>query len=223
MDACSVALRAATFRFDAGDQGFAHAACAGMGNDWPYDPWMHGASNYFIRCSGNCFGTELDKGYAQCSCGTLTSPSVDLSACTSKAVSLSLTHAHSFWTDNIDNDGGFVEVSGDGGATWQSVALGSGGTLKLNPNRGQDGNGKPIMTCPNHDKLTMSGHEAFVKKSGAGLSETQLALPASVVTAQTRVRFTIAGGASSTQKTADGSRQFTGFGWRIGSVGFTAK
>lgn len=221
-DACTVALAAITFDFEAGAQGWTHGNSDGVGPPtvWPFDPWLQGAATKGTACkSGKCFGTDLTQNYAQCHRGFVVSPPVDLSACKGRAVSLVFQHAYGFWTGAYGGqtwfDGGVVELSGDG-TTWQVPTGPYPGTVKINPDRGLS------YACVSKNAFSVHNKQGFVGQQAATV-RAELVVPPSAITATTRIRFSTAAGVSSDSSTADSSRPFTDFGWRIDDVGFLAK
>ncbi|CAN5924646.1 hypothetical protein BH11MYX4_BH11MYX4_62580 [soil metagenome] len=221
-DACTAALAAITFDFEAGAQGWTHGNSDGVGPPtvWPFDPWLQGAATKGTACkSGRCFGTDLTQNYAQCHRGFVVSPPVDLSACKGRAVSLVFQHAYGFWTGAYAGqtwfDGGVVELSGDG-TTWQVPTGPYPGTVKINPDRGLS------YACVSKNAFSVHDKQGFVGQQAATV-RAELLVPPSAITATTRIRFSTAAGVSSDSSTADSSRPFTDFGWRIDDVGFVAK
>ena len=222
-DPCADALAKITFGFESGPAGWTHGNSDGVATpaqpSWPYDPWSLGASSNGSPCkSGKCFGSELTKNYAQCHRGYLLSPAIDLSACKGRTVSLVFQHAYGFWTGSYGGqtwfDGGVVEVSGDG-ITWSLPQGTFAGSVKINPDRGA------FYSCVQLP-FGVDGKQGFVGKQ-ASTVKAELTLPAGAVTSAMRVRFSTAGGVSSSNTDPDTSRSFTDFGWRIDDVGFAAK
>lgn len=220
---CATALAKLAFDFESGDQGFTHGISDGvnpMGGApaWPYDSWTRGTATTGTAChAGSCFGVELGKNYAQCERGYLLSPTIDLSACTGQSVSLTFFHAYQFWTGMYGGvtyaDGGVVQVSGDNGATWQTLS--GTGTVRINPNMGAS------YSCYDSNMFGVDFESGYTTAAGVSTAKVTQKLPAAVVTSKMRVRFSFASGVSSQTTTADTSRTLpTGFGWRIDDVGF---
>lgn len=224
-DACATALAAASFSFEASDEGFTHGISDGVLQSdvpgWPFDGWTRGSATAGTAChSGSCFGVELTQNYAQCERGYLLSPAIDLSACAGRDVSLVFQHAYAFWTGSYGGttwfDGGIVEVSKDG-ASWTPVAPATGtGTLKINPDR------TTSYRCVNPPGFGVDNEIGFVGKQ-ATTTKVTIPLPAGALGTSTRVRFSFASGVSSATTNADASRSATDFGWRIDDVGFEAR
>jgi hypothetical protein len=110
---------ASLFDFEAGDDGFSHD-----GPDVGFaDPWTMGAPDGRSCHSGeSCWTTGLYGEYGDCEAGELLSPEVDLSACagTGAAVTLRFWHWYQFEAGTLANyDGGTVQISPDGGQSWQ--------------------------------------------------------------------------------------------------------
>ena len=107
----------------ADDRGWTHAAFAkGLG-----DPWVHGASKNPACGQGTrCWATSLDGNYLACQEAALTSPVLDLSACAVGAkVRVSFAQWFQFegFAENSYFDGGFIQISKDGGLTWAVLPL----------------------------------------------------------------------------------------------------
>lgn len=214
-DACAAALSSLAFGFESGAQGWVHDAsdsAAGQ-TSWPYDGWAQGVATKGAGCrSGSCFGVELTQNYAQCQRGYLLSPPLDLRACVGRNVALVFQHAYAFWSSSPSFDGGVLEVSSDG-ATWQ-VPPATGvysGTLSIRASFAGY-SCKPAA-------FGASGKQGFVGKKPT-TEKVSVLLPASAISATTRVRFSMASGVSSQTFSADTSRSGTDFGWRIDDVGF---
>jgi hypothetical protein len=224
-DACSAALAKITFDFEAGAQSWTHGNSDGVGPPtvWPFDPWLQGTATKGTACkAGKCFGTDLTQNYAQCHRGFVMSPPIDLSACKGHPVSLVFQHSYAFWTGVWNGstwfDGGVVEVSADG-TTWQVPTGTYPGTVKINPDKNQ---GLSTYECVSKNAFGVHNKQGFVGQL-LTTAKAELALPASAITATTRLRFSTAAGVSSQNTTADSSRPLTDFGWRIDDVGFVAK
>lgn len=224
VDPCAAALAAASFSFDADEGGWSHGVADGLvpSATWPHDPWEFGVAGVGTACSsGKCFGASLSQNYAMCQRGDLTSPTLDLAACQGRAVALTFRHAYSFWSEASFFDGGIVEVSGDDGVTWtlaESSSYPGKVTIKTTGTK---------VLCDDAAPFHVNGQRGFVGKQPA-MTSAELTLPASAVSAKTRLRFSFGSGVSYDIKTgppADPtpSRAGTGFGWRIDDVAFVAK
>lgn len=224
-DACAAAIAAISYSFDGDAQGWTHGISDGVSGSWPFDGWTRGNATFPVAgpaCkSGACFGAELTQNYAQCQRGYLLSPAIDLSKCSGRTIALVFQHAYAFWsgTYNAQNwfDGGVVEVSADG-TTWQvppAAGIYSADAVKINPDRTAS---YACVTTP----FGVTGKQGFTGKS-ATMSRVSITLPAAVVSATTRIRFSMASGVSSQTTNADTSRGQTDFGWRIDDVGFEIK
>ena len=219
-DPCATALAKITYNFESGAAGWTHAVSDGATGSWPFDPWATGAASVGTACkAGKCFGTELVRNYAQCQRAALTSPSIDLSACTGKTVALVFQHAYSFWTGSyggsVWTDGGVVEVSANG-STWQVPTGTYPGTVKINPDRGAS------YACVLPNGFGVHNKQGFVGVLTT-TGKAELTLPPSTIGATTRLRFSFASGVSSQTTDADSSRGATAPGWRIDDVGFITK
>ena len=220
MDPCATALAKITYDFESGAGGWTHAVSDGATGSWPFDPWATGTASVGTACkSGKCFGTELVKNYAQCQRGAVSSPPIDLSACTGRTVALVFQHAYSFWTGSYGGsvwfDGGVVEVSADG-STWQVPTGSYPGTVKINPDRGAS------YACVLPSAFGVHNKQGFVGVLTT-TGKAELTLPTSAISATTRLRFSFASGVSSQTTDPDSSRGATAPGWRIDDVGFVMK
>ncbi len=221
-DACAAALAKIAYDFESGAAGWTHGISDGAAGaaSWPFDPWVTGTASVGPACkSGKCYGPALTKNYAQCQRGYLLSPSIDLSACSGRNVSIVFQHAYSFWTGAYNAttwyDGGVVEVSGDG-TTWKAVTGTFPGTVKINPDRGAS------YKCVLENNFGVHNKPGYVGVQTATV-RAELAIPSTAITNQTRVRFSFASGVSSTTTDPDVSRGATAPGWRIDDVGFVVK
>lgn len=219
-DACAKALDLLRFDFESGSAGWTHGVLDGVSEPvgYPYDPWEHGTASNGVPCAtGTCFGAPLAQNYAQCHRGYLLSPSMDLSACQSRKVTLSFNHAYGFWSEGASfHDGGVLEISGDDGASWHVPAAAYPGMVKI---KKVD---EPSQYACLVQSFSVDGKQGFVGKQ-ATTSSFEVVLPPSLVTSKTRVRFSLGGGLSSPTVDVDVSRQGTDFGWRIDDVVLSTK
>lgn len=113
---------AVVFDFDDGEQGFDHE-----GTDAGFDdPWEFGEPDHEdCRTGETCWATNLDGDYGDCEAGQLVSPTIDLAACAGSGHAVELMFWHLYRFENISSgtlwDGGFVQLSGDGGSSWEAV------------------------------------------------------------------------------------------------------
>jgi hypothetical protein len=112
---------AAGFDFEGDEQGFAHAA-----TDGGYaDPWEYGTPAEQACASGDaCWATRLDEDYGNCEAGALLSPTFDLSTCAGSGDTVSVTFQHLYRFEagtEAHYDGGAIQLSADGGLTWEDV------------------------------------------------------------------------------------------------------
>jgi len=118
----SCADAAVLFDFEGGEQGFAHDQVDGGYTD----PWEYGTPAEQACASGDsCWATWLDAEYGNCEAGEVTSPVLDLSACAGSGDTVTLTFQHLYRFEagtEAHYDGGAVQLSADGGATWEDVA-----------------------------------------------------------------------------------------------------
>jgi hypothetical protein len=218
--ACQTRLAALTYGFDATTQGFTSVILDGQsGTSWPFNPWSHGIAANGAACrSGSCFAAELTQNYAQCQRGALVSPPIDLTACSSESTTkLSFYHTFDFKKFTYAGvgyaDGGIVEISGDGGATWQLAAPAtSNGTVSTN----QGGS----FSCLDSNNFSVNGKAGFTGLS-ASFTRAVVEIPKALRTANFRVRFAMSSGVSSQTTSASTSRASTGKGWRIDDIAFS--
>ncbi len=112
---------AVSFDFESGDEGFEHQSTDGGFSD-PWELGDHGTEG--CHSGSACWATNLEGEYDDCEAGELKTPVLDLSACdgTDDAVVLRFTHLYSFEEAGQSlYDGGAVQLSSDGGASWVDV------------------------------------------------------------------------------------------------------
>lgn len=121
-DACSQI--SASYDFEAGAQGFTHAPTSSIASD---DPWARGTPTG-VTCHGGtkCWATVLGTaGYTDCQTAELVGPALDLSACAGspRTVTLSFWHYYKFEPQSQSKwwDGGALQLSSNGGSSWQDV------------------------------------------------------------------------------------------------------
>ena len=106
------------FTFESGDEGFTHAAAdGGFDESWELgNPQGEGCYS-----DQECWVTNLQGEYGDCESGELLSPVIDLSACEGN-VTLTFWHLYRFEEpEQTIWDGGLVQLSDDGGDSWESV------------------------------------------------------------------------------------------------------
>ena len=223
-DACSTALAALGWNFDANDGGFTHGVLDNAASQatWPFDPWGWGTAANGLACkTGKCWASELTQNYAQCSRGFLSSPSVDLTKCASAtSLKISFQHAYAFWAGLYSGtqykDGGIVEFSADGGATWQlaqSPTPGYPGKTNINPQQTSS------YPCVLQNSFHVHNKDGYVGLR-TNYEKVEIPIPANMRTAKFRVRFSQAAGVSSQTSNANTSRSGTAAGWRIDDITF---
>lgn len=215
--ACQAVIANAKWDFESGDQGWTHKVSDGADQQasWPFDPWSRGTATKIACPAGSCFAGERTQNYAQCSRGELLSPSVDLSACVGANVTLTFAHAYAFWAGTFSGatyfDGGIVELSNNSGATWSVPAATYPGTLKILKDRGS----AQCVSATYH----ADAKQGFTGSQPAA-AEFSITVPAAMITAKTRIRFSTAAGVST--NAVGHYRENTESGWRIDNVRFTA-
>lgn len=197
----------------------------GVTGSWPFQPWVFSSNPSQViptKCANdNCVGTSLSSNYAQCQRGWIATPEADLSACAGKDVVVKFDHAYAFNIYGTYQDGGIVEVTGNGAsfgsATWTRLdSAAMPGTVK-------------IRGALNNDFKCLSDSSFYVnnKRGYVGLQTTtqtaELTLPAAALTAHARLRFVFASGVAAATTDADTSRASTNFGWRVDNVRFEQK
>ena len=111
------------FDFEGSALGFTHSAT----DEGFEDPWELGQPEDQACYSGeSCWGTRLDGEYDNCEAGQVASPEFDFSACAGSDATVELRFWQTYRFENPSGDtwwdGGFVQLSGDGGATWENVS-----------------------------------------------------------------------------------------------------
>lgn len=221
-DPCTTALEAARQSFESGAGGWTHRAMDGVSGSWPFDPWEVGTPSSVGPSScaegSRCWATDLDQNYAQCGRAELRSPSIDLGACAGRTIVMVWDQWYALWSGSYGGntwyDGGLVEVSTNGGASWAEVDPSIyPGTIRINPNRGGS------YSCLQSDSFHVDGRPGFVGSSG-GWERVEVALP---VSGSFLVRFAWASGVSSSTTSANTSRSATAPGWYVDDVRFEAR
>ena len=185
--------------FESGDQGFSHG---GIGDS--ADPWERGDPGDATCSSGsNCWATDLAGNYARCLDAELVSPVLDLSACdSSTTVVLSFMHYYVFQPQDGGSwrDGGNLQLSSNGGSTWQDVT----------PTPGYEGEIDGDYTGPCGDSSpAIAGRDGWSGTiPGDEWTEVSLELDDSFKTDDFRLRFLFA-----TDRTVEQT------GWFIDDVG----
>lgn len=121
-DADLCAEAAALFDFEALETEFTHGPA---GDGFP-DPWERGEPAALECYSGtSCWATVLAGDYGNCQAGELVSPVIDLSACAGQDVSIDVRFWHVYWMEPMSSDiwwdGAMIQVSADGGESWDDV------------------------------------------------------------------------------------------------------
>ena len=223
-DAGAVSLACGkTFDFESTDGSFTHLAMDGA-NGASFDAWSYGDGANTLNChSGTkCFATNLTGPYAQCQRAELRSPAVDLSTCAG-ASSIQVTFWQSYdflgYTDATGAtyyDGGIIEMSGDGGATWTTAISTppSIGNVSIAAARGLIGQ----YACPGPSAFHVDAKSGFINKS-SGWEAFEVDVPVELRTSQFMVRFAYASGKS----TADNALAVAKPGWHIDDVAVVVK
>lgn len=202
VDPCALAGLSASF--DGGAAGFTHAPTSGITGD---DPWALGTPAGITCHSGtSCWVTNLKtSGYSNCQTAELKTPTVDLSACASSPLTVTLTFWHYYQFEAQSSgkwwDGGALQLSADDGATWNDVtpAPGYQGTIS-----GSYGGCSP--------KPTIGGHAGWSGTIPGGVwVQESLDLPAAYRVAKLRVRWLFGADEATTSR-----------GWAVDDVAITA-
>lgn len=220
---CGAALTSLSWDFESAGV-FSHDAIDGYSGDpeWPFDEWQRGTPSGPGpgACHGGsqCWGTYIAGNYINCERAMLTTPVVDLSACAGTNVKLVFWHWFNFWTDASGPwfDGGLVEFSGDGGATWTQSGATYPGTIAIN---GSDGFG---LSCLSQNSFYVDGKGGYVQTS-PGWQEVDIAIPASLRTATFQARFAYSTGVVYPTTDQNTSRQNANPGWYIDDVAIVAQ
>jgi hypothetical protein len=221
---CTTTLATLSWDFEASDHGFTHAPIDGYDGDfrWEFDEWERGtpAGSGPGACHGGsiCFGTFIGGNYASCERAALETPTVNLTACAATNVKLVFWHWFDFWTGSYNSttwyDGGIVELSGDGGATWSSSGLTYPGTIKINPDQGF---GYSCLTDQGNGQFYVHNQSGYVQSSSAWV-QIEVPIPASLRTANFRARWAYSTGVSSMNDSEASSRPFAKPGWYVDDV-----
>lgn len=206
-----------TTDFEAGASGWSHDKMDGVSGSWTFDAWEHGTATSgpgACHSGSGCWATNLDGNYVQCQRAELRSPVIDVSACASEEIRLSFYHAYDFWTGDYGGttwfDGGFVEISGDGGSTWHQAGS-YPGTVAINPNMGSS------YACLNANQFYADGRPGYVGVS-AGWTVVEIPIEPQYRTSQLRVRFVYATGVSYPTTSQAVSMQHARPGWYVDDV-----
>ena len=224
--ACAGTLAELSFDWELGAQGFTHAPLPEVDPPpvtWTYDHWQLGSPTATgpTSCSSGsqCFGTNLQGNYIFCQRAFLESPTIDLSACgdASDTAKLVFDHYFDFWTANYGGsdrfDGGLVEISRDGGLTWESAAITYPGTIRINSVMG-------LYECVEGETFYVDERPGFVGAS-AGWQTVSVDLPQTMRTTTFKLRFVYASGVAGQTSDEAASMTFTRPGWYIDDIRFS--
>ncbi len=179
------------FDFDGDEQGFGHAATdAGFADPWEFGTPMGGG----CATGNSCWGTRLTDEYGDCEAGELVSPAIDLSACAGAPEAVQLRFQHIYQLEDEYGgtwyDGGLVQLSADGGASWHDVSPDAAyqGVIEGN-----------YSECPGSAEI--DGHMAWSGSiPGNGWSEVTVVVEETDKTADFRVRFLFGSDRSATDR-----------------------
>jgi hypothetical protein len=181
-DECSEAVW--SFDFESGDQGFSH----GTLQDGDPDPWERGDPADQTCSSGdNCWATGLDGDYQNCTSAELVSPVFDLSSCADDPLEMVLRFQHHYVFQpmlfDTYRDGGAVQLSSDGGDTWQAAT----------PDPGYQGEVAGDYGGPcNNVEPEIAGQDAWSEEiPGGDWVEVTITLDDELKTADFRFRFLV--------------------------------
>jgi hypothetical protein len=223
-DDCARALAAANYDFESGPQGFTHQVSDGtVAPDWPLDPWEHGrATSGPGACfeGRQCWATDLDDNLTQCQRAEVLSPTVDLSACAGRNVTLVFNHWYDFWAGqdefgDVFYDGGIVEMAPQGR---DFAPLGGAGDypgrINISPSAGFG------YDCLDPDTFHVDLLPGYVQQSG-GWEEARLALGANA--GRFTLRWAFATGANAQTFDPYESQALEPPGWYIDHVRFEVR
>jgi hypothetical protein len=222
---CDMMLAAQATGFEAGATGWTHAVLDGASAPgWPLDEWQNGAATSgpgSCHAGTKCWATRLDANYTSCERAALMSPTIDLSACVGKTVTLSFWSWYDFWTGVVAGkpetwfDGGLVEVSTNG-TSWSAVtpATPYPGTIKINPNIASS-------SCVSQNNFYVHNKPGWVGAS-SGWQHLTVTIPAAAVTPSFRFRFAFSSGVSFNNTDAEVNRMHTRPGWYIDDISFSS-
>lgn len=220
---CQRSLAALSFDWEDGDQGWSHQRMPEVAqyssNDWPFDDWERGAAVSgpgACRSGSGCWGTDLTTNYVTCQRAYLESPPMDLSQCADTDIEVELYQWYDFWTGRIDGknwfDGGQIELSSDGGTSWQSVGGDTySGQVLINPDIWSGFNN---YFCYEKNDFHVHDKPGYVGKSEEW-KRIRIAIPAESRTADVRIRFVYGSGATYPTAEPDVATQNTTAGWYL--------
>ena len=221
--ACQQAVAGLSFTWEADDEGWTHDRMPEVAEYssgvWPFEHWERGAATSgpgACNTGAGCWATNLDDNYVSCQRGYLESPAMDLSECATVDIELVFFQSFDFWSGRVSNrdrfDGGIIEVSGDGGASWQSIGKDSyNGVIDINPDLRS---GLTTYSCLEKDEFYVDGKPGYVQQSNGWL-RTQLAIPTDARTDQFQIRFVYGGGVVFPTIQPSVAMQHTGPGWYL--------
>ncbi len=192
------------FDFESGDQGFGHSGLGGSA-----DPWERGDPGDETCSSGsNCWATDLSGNYAQCLDAELASPVIDLSDCAASSATVMLRFMHYYIFQPIDGsiwrDGGALQLSSNGGSSWQDVV----------PSPGYEGEIDGNYTGPcGGTTPTLASHDGWSGTiPGDAWTEASVEIDNSFKTNEFRFRFLFASDRSGAET-----------GWFVDDIGLYAE
>jgi len=174
-DAVSCEEVLVAWSFDEGDEGWDSDET----DDGFDDPWDYGETD--CHSGDACWSTGLDGEYGDCEAGALVSPVIDLSPCAERAGEVELAFFHTYQMEDMSSDtwwdGATVQVSGDGGETWDDVDPSEAYTGTITGN---------FSEC--EDDSSYDGQQGW-SGIGDGWDEVTIELEPEALTSQFQVRF----------------------------------
>lgn len=219
---CQAALTSATTSL-ANSGSWTHAKMDGVGTGWNYDFWQFGTiSSGPGSCyeGSTCWATNRTGNYINCQRADLRTPTMNVTACADAELKLVFWHWYDFWTGVWDGttryDGGLVEISKDGGATWSAAPVTYSGTISINPRMTSS------FRCNNENGFYVHNKPGYVGKNGAW-ERVEVTIPPEFRTDRFRVRFAYASGVSSQSTSQTPSSSRAAPGWYIDEVAIVAE
>lgn len=229
VDACAVALAKLKVGFETGAEGARVSGLDGYSVDateWPYVQWEYGVASKAKKPTGPsacktgsyCFANDINQDYCQCGRGAAVTPTWNLSACVGRKVSFVFDHWYDFsiiqYQGTTYYDGGFVELSKNGGSSWLAGSAGYSGKIKINGSLGVD------YSCNSPNDFYVDGKTGFIGDSGGQWVHEVVPVPADFLVSTFAVRFPWASGVSYKTTSPTTSQQHSSAGWYLDNWGF---
>jgi hypothetical protein len=214
---CATALTGAATAL-AQSAGWKHQKMDKVSGSWNFDSWQFGVATSgpgACHAGGSCWATNLKGNYVNCQRAELRTPNLNVEDCAATAIKLVFWHWFDFWSGSYGGkswfDGGVVELSGDGGATWVAVDATPSGTIAINPNMGAS------YACLDSNNFYVHNKPGYVGQSGAW-GKVEATIPPALRTATLMARFAYASGVSKQTTSDTPTSTYVRPGWYIDGV-----